>query len=267
MRADIALVERGLCTSRAQAQQCIEKGRVYYRPSALAGWILVRKASQTIEVHQSLELKTSEEPEFVSRGGLKLLGALQDLSVNPKGLRCLDVGQSTGGFTDCLLQQGAASVVGLDVGHGQLHPTLKVHPQVHAIEGVNVYKANPAEIMEGLQQACPDFLPLQLVVADLSFIALRKVLPHLAELMPAPCSAILLVKPQFELGPEHIGKHGLVKNLESLLPTIESDMTHASLALGLEVKRFLPCRIQGGDGNQEFFLHLEKHPSNLQVSS
>ncbi|HEX4880438.1 MAG TPA: TlyA family RNA methyltransferase [Limnobacter sp.] len=267
MRADIALVERGLCTSRAQAQLCIEKGRVVYRPSAAAGWVAVKKASQTIEAHHGLELKASEEPEFVSRGGFKLLGALQDLGVSPKGLKCLDIGQSTGGFTDCLLQQGAASVVGLDVGHGQLHPRLNAHPQVHAIEGVNVYKANPAEILGGLQQARPDFLPLQLVVADLSFIALRKVLPNLVALMPAPCSAILLVKPQFELGPEHVGKHGLVKNLEILLPRLEGDITKASMALGLEVKRFVPSRIQGGDGNQEFFLHLEKHTSNLQVSS
>ncbi|HEX4843433.1 MAG TPA: TlyA family RNA methyltransferase [Limnobacter sp.] len=267
MRADIALVERGLCTSRAQAQQCIEKGRVQYRPSALAGWISVKKPSQTIEAHQGLELTASDEREFVSRGGLKLLGALQDLGVNPAGLKCMDVGQSTGGFTDCLLQEGAACVVGLDVGHGQLHPALRMHKQVHAIEGVNVYKTEPTELLKRLQQDCPDFLPLQLVVADLSFIALRKVLPHLMALMPNTCSAILLVKPQFELGPEHIGKNGLVKNLEMLLPLLEKQMAEACVALGLEVKRFLPCRIRGGDGNQEFFLHLEKHPSNLQDSS
>lgn len=267
MRADLALVERGLCTSRAQAQQCIAQGRVRCRPGPLAAWITVKKPSHSVDAHQALELLASTEPNFVSRGGLKLLGALEDVALDVHGLKCMDLGQSTGGFTDCLLQRGAASVIGLDVGHGQLHSALREHPKVHALEGVNLYKTEPAEILNVLKSACPEFLPVQLVVADLSFISLRKVLPQIVAYMQKGCLGLLLVKPQFELGPQHIGKNGLVKNLPALLPDLEKDMKTACIEVGLHVKQFLPCQIQGGDGNQEFFLHLEKQTSSSQMSS
>ena len=264
MRADLALVEQGLCPSRAQAQTLIEQGKVLLREQGRKTGVPVKKASQKIEPYMTLELLESDEPSFVSRGGLKLHYALERTGLKVNDLKCLDLGQSTGGFTDCLLQRGARGVVGIDVGKDQLHPSLKNRAEVLAMEGINLYKADIAGLIEEIQRARPDLFPVDLAVADLSFISLRKVLPNIAALMSEHSTGLFLVKPQFELGPEHIGKNGLVKKLESLASQLESDTRTRCAELNLTVKDFFACELKGGDGNQEYFVHTEKMPPPTQ---
>lgn len=217
----------------------------------------IKKAAQAVEVFHQLEVE-SDGPSFVSRGGLKLHGALENSQIVVDGKRCVDFGQSTGGFTDCLLQADAASVVGFDVGHDQLHASLKRHPRVRYFEGVNLKDVTESHWSELLGQLDPTFLPFELAVADLSFIALRRVLPTLSRLLTTPCECLFLVKPQFELGPSALGKNGLVKNLEHHLPELRTNITETSQQLGFEVLNFFECTLKGGDGNQEFFLHAIK---------
>lgn len=258
MRADLALVENGLCPSRAQAQALIEQGRVLVRSGVVQAPVVVKKASQQIEPFMTLELIHCDAPNFVSRGGLKLHHALEHTQIEVNGKKCIDLGQSTGGFTDCLLQRGARSVVGVDVGKDQLHPSLRNHPAVHALEGINLYKVGAAELAQDIAALKPEFVPFELAVADLSFISLRKVLPNVAALLPAHCEGLFLVKPQFELGPEHIGKNGLVKNLEGLIEQLEIDVRTSCARLNMQVNDFFPCDLKGGDGNQEYFVHAVK---------
>lgn len=257
-RADIALVETGLCPSRAQAQALIEQGLVFVR-RGMAAPTPVKKASQKIEPFETLELAKTDGPSYVSRGGLKLHHALQHTGVCVQGLKCIDFGQSTGGFTDCLLQAGAHSVIGLDVGKDQLHPSLKTKPQVVALEGVNLKTVDAPALIAQLQTQHPDFLPLNLAVADLSFISLNKVVPNFAQLLPERCRCIWLVKPQFELGPSHIGKQGLVKNPDQHIEAIEQNIRQSCAEHGFTVTSFFPCALKGGDGNQEYFLDAYKH--------
>jgi 23S rRNA (cytidine1920-2'-O)/16S rRNA (cytidine1409-2'-O)-methyltransferase len=258
LRADLALVEKGLCPSRAQAQALIEQGRVLVRSGVVQAPVVVKKASQQIESFMTLELMHCDAPNFVSRGGLKLHHALEHTQIEVNGKKCIDFGQSTGGFTDCLLQRGARSVVGVDVGKDQLHPSLRNHPAVHALEGVNLYKVSAAELAQDIAALKPEFVPFALAVADLSFISLRKVLPNVAALLPVHCEGLFLVKPQFELGPEHVGKNGLVKNLEGLIEQLENDVKTSCAQLNMQVNDFFPCNLKGGDGNQEYFVHAVK---------
>ncbi|MFM9879073.1 MAG: TlyA family RNA methyltransferase, partial [Burkholderiaceae bacterium] len=162
-----------------------------------------------------------------------------------------DVGQSTGGFTDCLLQHGAARVVGLDVGHGQLHPHLRADSRVVCLEGVNARHLQPGDIEEP-----NDF---EVLVADVSFISLTLVLPALVALLHGGAHVLLLVKPQFELQPEQIGKGGIVKDATHY-SVVELRLRTACALLGLQVKHWLPSPIEGGDGNREFFIHAFKTP-------
>jgi 23S rRNA (cytidine1920-2'-O)/16S rRNA (cytidine1409-2'-O)-methyltransferase len=258
LRADLAMVEKGLCPSRAQAQVLIEQGKVRVRNGVVQAPTVVKKASQQIEPFMTLELIDCDAPSFVSRGGLKLHHALEHTRIGIKTKRCIDLGQSTGGFTDCLLQKGALSVVGIDVGRDQLHPRLRQHPAVMAMEGINLYKANSSELEQDIVALKPEFLPFDIAVADLSFISLRKVLPIIARLMPAGCEGLFLVKPQFEVGPENIGKNGLVKNLDNLIEQLENDVKICCAQLDLTVKDFFQCELKGGDGNQEYFVYATK---------
>lgn len=258
MRADLALVEKGLCPSRAQAQVLIDQGKVLMRSGATKPPVVVKKASQQIEPFVVLELINCDAPNFVSRGGLKLHHALEHTRIKVDEKRCIDLGQSTGGFTDCLLQRGAYSVVGIDVGRDQLHSSLRTHPAVLAMEGVNLYKVDADDLLQDIAVLKPDFMPFELVVADLSFISLRKVLPNVAMLMPGGCEGLFLVKPQFEVGPEHIGKNGLVRNLDGLIAELEIHVKTCCDALHLCAKDFFPCDLKGGDGNQEYFVHAVK---------
>ena len=246
MRADQLLVERGLAATRSQAQRLIAAG-VRWRLGQQA-WSQIDKNGAVLPEGCELLLLDDAEIRFVSRGGLKLEGALQQTGLSPQGLLCLDVGQSTGGFTDCLLQHGAAQVLGVDVGHGQLHPRLANDARVRVIEKVNARAMTP-ELL-GVQ----DF---EFIVADLSFISLTLVLPAIATLMKPQAPALLLIKPQFELQSQDLGKGGVVKN-PALYSQVEQRLRQACQAVNLDVVAWLPSPITGGDGNQEFFIHARR---------
>lgn len=257
MRADLALVERGLCASRAQAQALIEAGKVFVRFGTQPAQT-VRKASQAIEAFNTIEVQ-NPDPVYVSRGGIKLAGALDTAGIKVEGLRCADFGQSTGGFTDCLLQRGAKSVVGFDVGREQLHPSLRAKDEVLAFEGINLKDLDVKHWLAKLELEHGDWMPLDLAVADLSFISLKRVLPSLAPFLQPRKLGLFLVKPQFELGPEYLGKNGLVKNPEKWVTKLQSEVSETCVELGLQVEEFFPCAIQGGDGNQEYFVLVRKN--------
>ncbi|MEW5782431.1 MAG: TlyA family RNA methyltransferase [Pseudomonadota bacterium] len=239
LRADALLVRQGLAPSRTAAQRLIELGRV-----SLAGEAITKPA-QLLPESAVLTLAPAAEAEYVSRGGIKLAGALDRTGLVVAGKTCLDIGQSTGGFTDCLLQHGAAKVVGIDVGHGQLHPRLATDPRVECHEGINARElANSA--LAGRH--------FDLIVADVSFISLTLILPQLPPFLAPHGEMLLLVKPQFEVGPEHIGKGGIVSD-GSLYPAVRDKLTACCAAHHLAVLDWFASPITGGDGNREFFLH------------
>jgi len=241
MRADQLLVERGLAASRSQAQRLIASGVRWLGPG---GWKPIAKNGDELPAQAAIELLDNAETRYVSRGGLKLEGALRSSGVDPAGKSCLDVGQSTGGFTDCLLQHGAARVIGVDVGHGQLHDKLRNDPRVLAIEKLNARELTP-------QRVGRDF---DLIVGDLSFISLTLVLPALAPLLKPGGELLLLVKPQFELQPGQIGKRGIVSDAK-LYEAVEQRVRDACIASALQVCGWHDSPILGGDGNREFFVH------------
>jgi 23S rRNA (cytidine1920-2'-O)/16S rRNA (cytidine1409-2'-O)-methyltransferase len=246
MRADQLLVDRGLAASRSQAQRLIASGvewRLGTKP-----WQRVTKNGDELPQPCELRLLDTAEARYVSRGGLKLEGALRSSGWSPQGLRCLDVGQSTGGFTDCLLQQGAAQVVGLDVGHGQLHPRLRDDARVVCVERINARELQPND--PRVPQASDGF---DGVVGDVSFISLTLVLPALLPLVKHGGTLLMLVKPQFELQPSDIGKGGLVKDQASYVQ-VEARLREACANLQLDVLGYWPSAIAGGDGNQEFWI-------------
>jgi 23S rRNA (cytidine1920-2'-O)/16S rRNA (cytidine1409-2'-O)-methyltransferase len=234
-RLDVLLVERGLAESRAQAQALVMAGRV-------PGF---EKAGQ--QVDDAVQLELTEPPRFVSRGGEKLDHALDAFAVDPEGRRCLDVGSSTGGFTDVLLQRGAAEVIALDVGRAQLHERLRDDPRVTVMEGVNARHLT----------ALP-FAP-ELVTCDVSFISLRQVLPPVLRLATPGWEAVVLVKPQFEAGREQV-KGGVVRSAEThrevLRATAEAAREWNAATLGVT-----DSGLPGPKGNREFFLHLVHRPS------
>ncbi|MDP3425608.1 MAG: TlyA family RNA methyltransferase [Burkholderiaceae bacterium] len=260
MRIDQLLVQLGHATSRSQAQRLVAAG-VSWRLPVPAGnpWRAVRKCGDDVPEGAELHLADDRESRYVSRGGLKLEGALAATGVAVRGKRCLDVGQSTGGFTDCLLRAGAIQVVGVDVGHGQLHPTLRADSRVVALEGINARALTAADLVA--DNACESSadsqksLKFSLVVGDLSFISLTLVLPVLVPLLAPGGDVLMLVKPQFELQPADIGKGGLVRDPASAYPRVERRLREACAALGLQVLAWLDSPIAGGDGNREFFIH------------
>jgi len=244
-RADQLLVERGLANSRSQAQRLIAAG-VDWRVGQQA-WQRIDKNGAVMPQDAELLLKDDAETRYVSRGGLKLEGALRATGLQVKGWTCLDVGQSTGGFTDCLLQQGAAQVTGVDVGHSQLHPRLRADLRVVCIEHCNARELTLAQ--------CGHAHGFALIVADLSFISLTLVLPALTTLLSEQGQMLLLVKPQFELQATDIGKGGLVQDPAKYVQ-VEDRLRSAAQDVGLQVAHWLPSVITGGDGNREFFIHL-----------
>jgi 23S rRNA (cytidine1920-2'-O)/16S rRNA (cytidine1409-2'-O)-methyltransferase len=204
----------------------------------------VAKNGDEVPSEASVELLDSAEARYVSRGGLKLEGALKASGVAVAGKLCLDVGQSTGGFTDCLLQQGATRVTGVDVGHGQLHAKLRSDPRVMAIEKLNARELTADHVGS-------DF---DLVVGDLSFISMTLVLPALVRLLKPSGDLLMLVKPQFELQPGQVGKHGVVSN-SALYAVVEKRVRDCCALLGLQVRGWYDSPITGGDGNREYFIH------------
>jgi 23S rRNA (cytidine1920-2'-O)/16S rRNA (cytidine1409-2'-O)-methyltransferase len=244
MRADQLLVERTLASSRSQAQRLIASGVQWLDHGA---WKRVAKNGDELPLQAQLELLDNAEARYVSRGGLKLEGALAATGIDVTGKVCLDVGQSTGGFTDCLLQRGASHVTGVDVGHGQLHELLRRDPRVTAIEKINARELTA-------EQAGRDF---DFVTGDLSFISSTLVLPALVPLLKPGGDLLLLVKPQFELQPGQVGKRGVVSD-PSLYAVVERRLRDCCADLGLQVRGWYDSAVTGGDGNREFFIHATK---------
>jgi 23S rRNA (cytidine1920-2'-O)/16S rRNA (cytidine1409-2'-O)-methyltransferase len=249
MRADQLLVERGLAATRSQAQRLIASG---LRWRDARGWHAVGKNGEEVPDGAELQLLDDAEARYVSRGGLKLEGALEASGVDPGGLRCLDVGQSTGGFTDCLLQRGAAQVVGVDVGHGQLHEKLRADPRVVGVEKLNARELG----IDALRRAGVE-AGFDLAVGDLSFISSTLVLPAIAPLLAPGGELLWLAKPQFELQPGQLGKGGIVRDA-SLYAQVEQRLRESCAARGLDVVGWHDSPIAGGDGNREFFLHARR---------
>jgi 23S rRNA (cytidine1920-2'-O)/16S rRNA (cytidine1409-2'-O)-methyltransferase len=237
-RLDVVLVERGLAESRAQAQALVMAGRVpgYDKPG------------QQVEEH--VELSVERGPAYVSRGGEKLANALDRLAIDPAGLDAVDVGASTGGFTDVLLQRGAARVAALDVGYGQLHERLRRDPRVVVLE-----RSNARELTE------LPFAP-KLVVCDVSFISVRLALPPVLRLAAPGWQAVVLVKPQFEAGRAEVGKGGVVRD-PRVRARVVRRTAEAALEWGASVVDVVDSGLPGPKGNRELFLHLAQadHPT------
>jgi 23S rRNA (cytidine1920-2'-O)/16S rRNA (cytidine1409-2'-O)-methyltransferase len=233
-RIDLLLVERGLFESRARAQAAIEAGLV------LANDKQVLKPSETIAADAVLQAQPAHP--FVSRGGVKLMGALEQYPIEIEDHVCLDVGTSTGGFTEVLLAQGASVVFAVDVGRGQLHPSLHDHPRIVSMEETDIRS------LEGKRlPARPD-----IVVIDVSFISLKAVLPVALSLAAAPMHLLALIKPQFEAARKH-SKRGIIRDAE-VHRGVCDDIAAFAVSLGCTEIRVFPSPITGGDGNIEFFI-------------
>jgi 23S rRNA (cytidine1920-2'-O)/16S rRNA (cytidine1409-2'-O)-methyltransferase len=240
-RLDVALVERGLVASRERAQALILAGQV-----KVDGRV-VSKAGAPVAGDANLELVAPDHP-YVGRGGVKLAHALEAFHIDPSGRDALDIGASTGGFTDVLLQRGARSVVALDVGHGQLDWRLRNDPRVVVRERINARALTRDDVPASVD----------LVTIDVSFISLRHIFPPLASLLAAGSDIVALVKPQFEAGRDEVGANGLVTDPavhEAVLARVISDARES----GLRQIAMTPSAIRGATGNQEFFLHLSKN--------
>jgi 23S rRNA (cytidine1920-2'-O)/16S rRNA (cytidine1409-2'-O)-methyltransferase len=233
-RADVALVERGIFPSRARAQEAIAAGLV------TADGAPVRRASEMLA--ESATIHAQEPHPYVSRGGVKLAAALDGFRIDPKGCVCLDVGASTGGFTEVLLTRGAALVYAVDVGRGQLHPRIRGNRRVVSLENTDARALDRALVPE----------PIDLLVVDASFISLRLVLPAAVALLAPAASLALLVKPQFEAGRAHVRK-GIVRD-EAVHRAVCAEIAGFVAALGFEILGIVPSPIEGGDGNREFLL-------------
>jgi 23S rRNA (cytidine1920-2'-O)/16S rRNA (cytidine1409-2'-O)-methyltransferase len=260
VRADQLIVQRGLAPTRSAAQRLIAQAAVRWHGPA--GWSVPRKAGEDLPADCRIEVTDDAELRYVSRGGLKLEGALDRCDIAVSGRVCLDIGQSTGGFTDVLLQRGAGHVVGVDVGHGQLHPRLAADVRVTALEGVNARHVGRELLPSGRERTRFD-----VIVGDLSFISLALVLPALAPLLRlAGGDLLMLVKPQFELQPGDIGNGGLVKDPASYA-RVEQRIVEACTAAGLLVRDWFASPIDGGDGNREFFIRAARARAARKGSS
>lgn len=239
-RLDMALVSRALVDSRAKAQRLIREGKVLVNGSA------VTKPAASIVPGDLLDVDKGED--YVSRGALKLVGAFQAFAAHglpePQGFKCLDIGASTGGFTDVLLRRGAQQVIALDVGHGQLDPRLAADPRVIEMSGVNIRDVNPGDL---------PFEP-KMVVSDVSFISLTYVMEPIARLAAPGAHIVLLVKPQFEVGREALGRGGIVNDPEARLKALETVKAHAERH-GLAVQATADSPIEGTHGNKEYLLY------------
>jgi len=236
VRLDSLLAERGLFESRTRAAAAIIAGSVYLAP----GRRRAEKPGQLVD--PSIELEVDGPPPYVSRGGVKLANALDGLGVDVSGRRCLDVGASTGGFTDCLLQRGAAHVIALDVAYGELDYRLREDPRVTVIERVNARALTPDQL-----EYEPD-----LIVSDVSFISLTKVLPAVLACAAASFDCLAMVKPQFEVGKDRVGKGGVVREHALRLEAVRTVAASVQAA----VMGSAPSALAGPSGNRETFLWL-----------
>jgi 23S rRNA (cytidine1920-2'-O)/16S rRNA (cytidine1409-2'-O)-methyltransferase len=238
-RLDLLLVERGLAESQQKAQAMILAGEVR------VNHVREQKAGTRVAKDSQLEVK-SRQLKYASRGGLKLEGALEDFQINPAGLVCLDVGSSTGGFTDCLLQRGAARVCAVDVNISQLAWKLRQDPRVVAIER-NARDLQPKDVPE----------KVDLVVADVSFISVCKVIAPASGCAKPGARFLILIKPQFELPREDIGPGGIVQDVRLHEKAVAAVRKCAEVT-GLTILKVGPSRLTGAEGNQEYFLHARK---------
>lgn len=239
MRLDIWVSEHGLCRSRTEAQSLIRTGNV------LVDGRVCKQCS--LHVPEGASVQVTVAPKYVSRGGLKLEAALDAFLLNPTGQVCMDIGASTGGFTDCLLQHGARCVYAVENGHGQLAPSLVADPRVHNYENYHAKDLRPEDFPER-----PTFYTM-----DVSFISQTLILPSLSAMMPSGARLVSLIKPQFEAGRAYIGAHGLVKSEAGHRIACERVCTTA-ISLGLIPGDIIPSPIVGGDGNREYLVCLTK---------
>ena len=251
VRLDVALVERGLLPTRARAQAAIVAGSVR---------VDGRTADKpSMQVDQDADIQMTERPPFVSRGGEKLAGALDDFDIDVTGCHVLDVGASTGGFTDCVLKRGAASVIAVDVGYGQLDWSLRNDPRVTVMERTNARHLVPGDIPYR-----PD-----LVVCDVAFISVATVWPAIAPLMADAYRAVILVKPQFEVGRARVGSGGVVRDPEAHRDAI-MHVAHAMNAGGAIIRAIASSHLRGPKGNREFFVNADNdtaRPGDLDIAA
>ncbi len=241
-RADVLVVERGLSPSRERARALVLAGQVW------SGERRIDKAGEQLPIDAPLHVRGDDNP-YVSRGGLKLAGALVAFSFDPNDRVVADIGASTGGFTDCLLQRGARKVYAIDVGYGQLHDKLRRDPRVVVMERTNARHLQPSDLPE----------PVSLIVIDASFIGLGKLLPALVPLMTSNGDMIAMVKPQFEVGRAQVGKGGVVRD-ETARGTAIQHVIDEAAALGLSLRAQADAVIDGPSGNREHFLWLVRTP-------
>lgn len=245
-RIDQLLVSHGLATSRTRAQRLIRNGRV----SRLDTQQTLTKASEMLSANTPLAVADDPEDRYVSRAGLKLEALLLARNKRFDGRTVLDIGQSTGGFTDCALRFGAGTVIGIEVGHGQLADALRQHPQVICLEGVNARRmSQQPEVLAALDAA-----PLDAVVMDVSFISQTLIIPEIAALMPDGGELFSLVKPQFELSPGALDKRGVVCHPEYFIQ-VENKLRQTCQISQLRLLDWRESPITGGDGNREFLMH------------
>jgi 23S rRNA (cytidine1920-2'-O)/16S rRNA (cytidine1409-2'-O)-methyltransferase len=249
-RIDIAIVEWGFFESRNKAQAAIEEGLVFLKDQKIT------KSNQDIDfspdTKNSIRVESGQSTKYVSRGGIKMDGALKKIELKISGFRVLDIGLSTGGFSDCLLQKGVKEIVGIDVGHKQIHPSLLTNPKLHAYEGVHVKNLSKEFFSDkGLSDQ------FDLLVCDVSFISIKNVLPCAVPFLKQGGAALFLVKPQFELSREDLSKGGVVKD-ESLFQRVEKLIKSLFEELNFTVLDYFESSITGSDGNQEFFIYARK---------
>ena len=238
-RLDVLVAQQGLCDSREQAQRLILAGEV-----SVKGQVITKPGTK---VDDSLPITVKNKPRYVSRGGLKLEGALKAFPVQAAGKICLDIGSSTGGFTDCLLKRGAKHVIAVDSGSGQLVDSLREDSRVTVIENFNARYMDPADF---------EYVPT-LAVMDVSFISAKLILPAVASVLSDGGDYVCLIKPQFEVGRSGLSKKGIVKN-DSLRDKAVRDVIDFAICTGFESLGLIRSPIEGGDGNIEYLAHFRK---------
>jgi 23S rRNA (cytidine1920-2'-O)/16S rRNA (cytidine1409-2'-O)-methyltransferase len=249
-RIDKLLVERGLAESRTKAQAMVMAGVVLVNEQR------VEKPSEQIAPESQIRIKRADDPtsRYVGRGGLKLEAALREFQIDVRGLICLDVGASTGGFTDCLLQNGAAKVFAIDVGHNQIDWRLRNDPRVEVREGVNARYLDPKDFA----------VNFDLAVIDVSFISVTKILAAIVPLLKPDASLVVLIKPQFEVGRGEVGSGGIVRDKEKRIKAI-SHVNEFASSLGLKTNQTIESPITGAEGNIEYLAHYSYHPAANHV--
>jgi 23S rRNA (cytidine1920-2'-O)/16S rRNA (cytidine1409-2'-O)-methyltransferase len=255
-RIDKLLVERGLAESRTKAQAMVMAGVVLVNEQR------VDKPSEQIAPDSEIRIKHADDPtaRYVGRGGLKLEAALRAFQLDVRGLVCLDVGASTGGFTDCLLQNGAAKVFAIDVGHNQIDWRLRNDPRVEVREGVNARYLQPSDF-----ETVGSFpFGFDLIVIDVSFISVTKILPSVVALLKPGGSLVVLIKPQFEVGRGEVGSGGIVRDEEKRVKAADTVNAFAA-GLGLEFHGTIASPITGAEGNIEYLAHYSYHPASTHV--